>query len=33
MFDALTAHMRDALHINRTDEYDKPVEVPAWAKS
>lgn len=31
MFDALTAHMREAVAIERTDTYDQPVEVPAWA--
>ncbi len=30
MFDALTAHMRNALHI-QGDTYDKTVEVPPWA--
>lgn len=33
MFDALTAHMRDALSMRRTAIYDRDVEVPAWAKS
>lgn len=31
MFDALVAHMRDALAVARSDTYDTPVEVPAWA--
>lgn len=31
MFDALVAHMQDALDVRRTDDYDLPVEVPAWA--
>jgi len=31
MFDALTAHMRDALAIERTDSYEQRVEVPTWA--
>ena len=30
MFEALTAHMRDALHIDRTVNYDQTVELPAW---
>lgn len=30
MFDSLTAHMRDALSIQRTDSYDQAVEVPPW---
>jgi Helicase conserved C-terminal domain len=30
MFDALVAHMRDALNIRRTDDYTADVEVPAW---
>lgn len=30
MFDALTAHMRDALTISRTGVYDLAVEVPSW---
>lgn len=30
MFNELTAHMRDALALNRTDKYDQDVEVPAW---
>jgi len=33
MFDALTRHMRDALTIRRTDEYDQEVKVPEWAMS
>lgn len=32
MFDSLTAHMRDALEIDRTQSYDCNVEVPSWAK-
>jgi hypothetical protein len=31
MFDALTGHMRDALTVRRTETYDQPAEVPAWA--
>lgn len=31
MFDALVAHMRDAVSIRRTADYALPVEVPAWA--
>jgi len=31
MFDALVAHMNDALHIDRATGYDKTVEVPPWA--
>lgn len=30
MFDALVAHMRDALSVRRDLEFDKPVEVPSW---
>lgn len=30
MFDALVAHMHDALSIARTNEYRDAVEVPAW---
>ena len=30
MFDSLTAHMRDALSIERTTTYDTPMEVPSW---
>jgi hypothetical protein len=30
MFDALVAHMGDALNLARTRSYDAPVEVPAW---
>lgn len=33
MFDALTAHMRDALVVRRSDSYDLAVEVPAWVAS
>lgn len=33
MFAALTAHMRDAQMITRTQDYDTPAEVPAWATS
>lgn len=33
MFEALTAHMRDALTIQRTDNYEDPVEAPAWLMS
>jgi hypothetical protein len=32
MFDSLTKHMRDALEIQRTDNYQAKVEIPAWAK-
>jgi hypothetical protein len=31
MFDALVAHMRSAMDVARTNTYDTPVEVPAWA--
>lgn len=31
MFDALVAHMRDAIGLERTDRYEQSVEVPAWA--
>ena len=31
MFESLTAHMRDAVHIDRTINHTTPVEVPAWA--
>lgn len=30
MFDALTAHMRDALKIQRSADYTNTVEVPSW---
>jgi hypothetical protein len=30
MFDALVAHMGDAMHIDRTRGYTTPVEVPTW---
>jgi hypothetical protein len=30
MFDALVAHMNDALGIRRTQDFDVPTEVPAW---
>jgi hypothetical protein len=30
MFDALTAHMNDALDIRRTTTFDTEVEIPAW---
>jgi hypothetical protein len=33
MFEALVAHMLDALAIQRTDIYDTETEVPAWATS
>lgn len=33
MFDALTAHMRTALTIQRAESYTKTVEVPSWAAS
>ncbi len=31
MFDALVAHMNEAIAIDRTDIYNIPVEVPEWA--
>lgn len=31
MFDALTAHMRDALSVQSINSYPTPVEVPKWA--
>jgi len=31
MFEALTAHMRDALGVDRSETYDREVEVPSWA--
>jgi hypothetical protein len=31
MFDALTMHMRNAVSIQRGDNYDQKVMVPAWA--
>ena len=30
MFDALVAHMNDALAIRRSDIYDQQEQVPAW---
>jgi hypothetical protein len=30
MFDALTAHMGDALAVNRTQTYDQETKVPSW---
>ena len=30
MFDSLVAHMNDAMHVRRTNDYIDPVEVPAW---
>jgi hypothetical protein len=33
MFDALTAHMRDALTVQRMTNYDTRVQVPSWVKS
>jgi hypothetical protein len=30
MFDSLTAHMRDALAVRRSESYDLDVEVPPW---
>ena len=30
MFDALVAHMQDAMTVRRGTTYEKPVEVPAW---
>jgi hypothetical protein len=31
MFESLTAHMRDALSVRRSQVYDREVEVPTWA--
>ena len=31
MFESLTAHMRDALHIERTVNYPHKIQVPSWA--
>ena len=33
MFSALTAHMRDAQAIRRTETYDRKAEVPSWVTS
>lgn len=33
MFGALTAHMRDALTVQRTVTYDQEMETPPWARS
>jgi hypothetical protein len=33
MFDALTASMRSALEVQRTESYDKQAEVPSWLTS
>jgi hypothetical protein len=33
MFAALVTHMRDALTVRRTDDYDKSVEAPSWLRS
>lgn len=33
MFDALTAHMRSALTIRRSDPYEQEVQVPSWLAS
>jgi len=33
MFDALTAHMRDALTVRRDTDYETTVEVPQWVTS
>jgi hypothetical protein len=33
MFDSLTAHMRSALAIGRSEQYAQTVEVPEWARS
>lgn len=33
MFDALVAHMRDGMHIDRSTDYDLPLEVPSWLSS
>lgn len=30
MFDSLVAHMGDALSIERTNHYTRPVEIPSW---
>jgi hypothetical protein len=30
MFESLMLHMRDALHVDRSSVYGKPVEVPPW---
>jgi len=30
MFDALVAHMNEALHIRRSENYDQEVSIPAW---
>jgi hypothetical protein len=30
MFTALIAHMNDALHVQRRNDYDNPIEVPSW---
>jgi hypothetical protein len=32
MFTALTAHMRDALEIRRSETYDQEVQVPQWVR-
>lgn len=33
MFDSLTAHMRNALSIQRSENYNQEVKVPTWAAS
>lgn len=33
MFDSLTAHMRNALSVQRSNVYDQEVTVPPWARS
>jgi hypothetical protein len=33
MFDALVAHMNEAMHVDRTTEFPKQEEVPSWLSS
>ena len=33
MFESLVSHMRDALDIDRSSNFDIPVEIPVWATS
>jgi superfamily II DNA or RNA helicase len=33
MFESLVAHMRDAMHIDRTNTYNQKVSLPAWVTS
>jgi hypothetical protein len=33
MFESLVAHMRGAMNISRSQQFDTPTEVPAWATS